>query len=76
VAPIAPRSAKLLNDVGQIATSTEKVTRRAARIDAMEFSEEADKVETQPGLRLATGGEQGAPSARRAPQPLPRLRRE
>jgi DNA recombination protein RmuC len=45
------------DDVGQIATSAEKVTRRAARIDAMEFSEEAPKVETQPNLRLATGGE-------------------
>ena len=48
---------KLLNDVRQIATSAENVTRRAARIDAMEFSEEAPEVETQPGLRLATGGE-------------------
>jgi len=45
------------DDVGQIATSAEKVTRRAARIDAMEFAEEADKVEAQPNLRLATGGE-------------------
>jgi DNA recombination protein RmuC len=61
---LAERTAKLeghfrqaQDDVGQIATSAEKVTRRAARIDAMEFSEEADKVETQPGLRLATGGE-------------------
>jgi DNA recombination protein RmuC len=45
------------DDVGQIAVSAEKVTRRAARIDAMEFSEEAPKVETQPNLRLATGGE-------------------
>ena len=44
-------------DVGLIATSAEKVTRRAARIDAMEFSEEAEKVETPPNLRLATGGE-------------------
>jgi DNA recombination protein RmuC len=43
-------------DVGQIATSAEKVSRRAARIDAMEFGEAADKVETQPNLRLATGG--------------------
>ena len=61
---LAERTAKLeghfrqaQDDVGQIATSAEKVTRRAARIDAMEFSEEADKVETQPNLRLATGGE-------------------
>ena len=61
---LADRTAKLeshfrqaQDDVGQIATSAEKVTRRAARIDAMEFSEEADKVETQPSLRLATGGE-------------------
>jgi len=60
---LAERTAKLeshfrqaQDDVGQIATSAEKVTRRAARIDAMEFSEEADKVETQPNLRLATGG--------------------
>jgi DNA recombination protein RmuC len=45
------------DDVGQIAASAEKVTRRAARIDAMEFSEEAPKVETPPNLRLATGGE-------------------
>ena len=45
------------DDVGQIAVSAEKVTRRAARIDAMEFSEETPKVETQPNLRLATGGE-------------------
>ena len=45
------------DDVGQIAASAEKVTRRAARIDAMEFSEETPKVETQPNLRLATGGE-------------------
>jgi len=48
---------KPLNDVRQIGASAEKVTRRAARIDAMEFSEEAPKVETQPNLRLATGGE-------------------
>ena len=61
---LAERAAKLENhfrqaqeDVGQIATSVEKVSRSAARIDAMEFSEEADKVETQPNLRLATGGE-------------------
>ena len=61
---LAERTAKLeshfrqaQDDVGQIATSAEKVTRRAARIDAMEFSEEAAKVETQPNLRLATGGE-------------------
>jgi DNA recombination protein RmuC len=61
---LAERTAKLENhfrqaqdDVGQIATSVEKVSRSAARIDAMEFSEEADKVETQPSLRLATGGE-------------------
>jgi DNA recombination protein RmuC len=61
---LADRTAKLeshfrqaQDDVGQIAASAEKVTRRAARIDAMEFSEEADKVETQPSLRLATGGE-------------------
>ncbi len=61
---LAERTAKLeghfrqaQDDVGQIATSAEKVTRRAARIDAMEFSEEAPEVETQPNLRLATGGE-------------------
>ncbi len=61
---LAERTAKLeghfrqaQDDVGQIATSVEKVSRSAARIDAMEFSEEADKVETQPNLRLATGGE-------------------
>jgi DNA recombination protein RmuC len=61
---LAERTAKLeshfrqaQDDVGQIATSAEKVTRRAARIDAMEFSEEAEKVEAQPNLRLATGGE-------------------
>ena len=44
-------------DVGLIATSAEKVTRRAARIDAMEFSEDPGKVETQPNLRIASGGE-------------------
>ena len=61
---LAERTAKLeghfrqaQDDVGQIATSAEKVTRRAARIDAMEFSEEAPKVETSPSLRLAAGGE-------------------
>ncbi len=61
---LAERTAKLeghfrqaQDDVGQIATSVEKVSRSAARIDAMEFSEEPDKVETQPNLRLATGGE-------------------
>jgi DNA recombination protein RmuC len=61
---LAERTAKLeshfrqaQDDVGQIATSAEKVTRRAARIDAMEFSEETPKVEAQPNLRLATGGE-------------------
>jgi DNA recombination protein RmuC len=61
---LAERTAKLEShfrqaqeDVGQIATSVEKVSRSAARIDAMEFSEEAPKVETQPNLRLATGGE-------------------
>jgi DNA recombination protein RmuC len=61
---LAERTAKLeghfrqaQDDVGQIATSAEKVTRRAARIDAMEFSEEAEKVEAQPNLRLATGSE-------------------
>ena len=45
------------DDVCQFAVSAKKVTRRAARIDAMEFSEEAPKGETQPNLRLATGGE-------------------
>ncbi len=61
---LAERTAKLENhfrqaqeDVGQIATSVEKVSRSAARIDAMEFSETPGKVETQPNLRLATGGE-------------------
>jgi DNA recombination protein RmuC len=61
---LAERTAKLeghfrqaQDDVGQIATSAEKVTRRAARIDAMEFGEEAGKVETQPNLRIASGGE-------------------
>jgi len=61
---LADRTAKLeshfrqaQDDVGQIAASAEKVTRRAARIDAMEFSEEPGKVATQPNLRLATGGE-------------------
>jgi DNA recombination protein RmuC len=45
-------------DVGMIATSAEKVTRRAARIDAMEFGDEGDaKAETRPNLRLARGGE-------------------
>ena len=61
---LAERTAKLeghfrqaQDDVGQIATSAEKVTRRAARIDAMEFGEAPPQVETQPNLRLATGGE-------------------
>ncbi|MGD0185646.1 MAG: DNA recombination protein RmuC [Roseiarcus sp.] len=62
---LAERTAKLeghfrqaQEDVGLIATSSEKVTRRAARIDAMEFGEEAaGKVETLPNLRLAKGGE-------------------
>ena len=62
---LAERTAKLeghfrqaQEDVGLIATSAEKVTRRAARIDAMEFGEEeAGKVETLPNLRLAKGGE-------------------
>jgi DNA recombination protein RmuC len=46
-------------DVGQIATSAEKVSRRAARIDAMEFGEgDGEAVEAPaPNLRLATGGE-------------------
>jgi DNA recombination protein RmuC len=57
---LAERTAKLeghfrqaQDDVGHIATSAEKVTRRAARIDAMEFSEEAPP----PNLRIASGGE-------------------
>jgi DNA recombination protein RmuC len=62
---LAERAAKLeghfrqaQEDVGLIATSTEKVARRAARIDAMEFGEEeAGKIETLPNLRLAKGGE-------------------
>ena len=62
---LAERTAKLENhfrqaqeDVGLIATSTEKVTRRAARIDAMEFGEgDAGKVETLPNLRLAKRAE-------------------
>ncbi len=61
---LAERTAKLeghfrqaQDDVGQIATSAEKVTRRAARIDAMEFGEEAGKVEALSNLRLAKGGE-------------------
>ena len=62
---LAERTAKLethfrqaQEDVGLIATSTEKVTRRAARIDAMEFGEGEDgKVETLPNLRLAKGAE-------------------
>lgn len=59
---LAERTAKLethfrqaQDDVGQIATSAEKVSRRAARIDAMEFSEEV--AAPPPNLRLATGGE-------------------
>ncbi len=61
---LAERTAKLeghfrqaQEDVGLIATSAEKVTRRAARIDAMEFGEEAGKVEAPPHLRLAKGAE-------------------
>ncbi|MGD1036537.1 MAG: hypothetical protein ABR878_04935 [Roseiarcus sp.] len=45
-------------DVGLVAASAEKLTRRAARIDAIEFGEEeAGKLETLPNLRLAKGGE-------------------
>jgi DNA recombination protein RmuC len=44
-------------DVGMIATSAEKVTRRAARIDALEFGEEGAGAEAPPHLRLAKGGE-------------------
>jgi len=61
---LAERTAKLENhfrqaqeDVGMVATSAEKVTRRAARIDAMEFGDEAAKGEAPPHLRLAKGAE-------------------
>jgi DNA recombination protein RmuC len=63
---LAERTAKLEShfrqaqeDVALIAASSEKVTRRAARIDAMEFEgeDEPGKVETPPNLRLAKGGE-------------------
>ena len=62
---LAERTAKLeahfrqaQEDVGLIATSTEKVTRRAARIDAMEFGEgDAGGADTLPNLRLAKGAE-------------------
>jgi len=62
---LAERTAKLeghfrqaQEDVGMIATSAEKVTRRAARIDAMEFGEEeAGKLDAPPHLRLAKDGE-------------------
>ncbi len=59
---LAERTAKLethfrqaQEDVGQIATSAEKITRRAARIDAMEFGDEAGRA--SPNLRLAKSGE-------------------
>jgi DNA recombination protein RmuC len=59
---LAERTAKLethfrqaQEDVGLIATSAEKLTRRAERIDAMEFAkEEASEL---PRLRLARGAE-------------------
>jgi DNA recombination protein RmuC len=61
---LAERTAKLethfrqaQEDVGMIATSAEKVTRRAARIDAMEFGEEGAGVGAPPHLRLAKGAE-------------------
>ncbi len=44
------------DDVGQIAGSAEKVTRRAARIEAMEFSREEAGGEA-PRLRLAKSGD-------------------
>jgi DNA recombination protein RmuC len=44
-------------DIGMVATSAEKVTRRAARIDAMEFGEGEPVEVPTPNLRLATGGE-------------------
>ncbi|THD47629.1 MAG: DNA recombination protein RmuC [Bradyrhizobium sp.] len=43
-------------DVGMIATSAEKVTRRAARIDSMGFGEDAVEA-PPPNLRLAQGGD-------------------
>ena len=42
-------------DLGMIATSAEKVTRRAARIDAMDFSREEPT--ELPRLRVARGAE-------------------
>ena len=62
---LAERTAKLEDhfrqaqeDLGAIATSTEKIARRAARIDAMEFDDkDADAIASPPNLRLAKGGE-------------------
>jgi DNA recombination protein RmuC len=62
---LAERAAKLeahfhqaQEDVGHIATSAEKVSRRAARIDAIEFDDKGgEEVEARPNLRLAKGGE-------------------
>jgi len=45
------------DDVGAIAASSEKIARRGARIEAMEFSHEEAKGEGAPALRLARGGE-------------------
>jgi DNA recombination protein RmuC len=63
---LAERTAKLdahfrqaQEDIGQLVVSSEKVTRRADRINAMEF-EEGDvpaKIASSPQLRLAKGGE-------------------
>jgi len=63
---LAERTAKLdvhfrqaQEDVGQIAMSSEKIVRRADRINTMEFSEGEGpaKIEQLPHLRLARGGE-------------------
>jgi DNA recombination protein RmuC len=62
---LAERAAKLeahfrqaQEDVGHIAASAEKVSRRAARIDAIEFDDKGgEEVEARPNLRLAKGGE-------------------
>ena len=63
VAKLQTRFRQAQEDVGHIATSTEKISRRAARIDAIEFDDKggeeksADEVEARPNLRLAKGGE-------------------
>ena len=66
---LAERTAKLeghfrqaQEDVGLIATSAEKVTRRAARIDAMEFSREDEAAKDRDAAEFAAGEGRGVGS--------------